>query len=158
VDSGTDGIGTPKPSGKKPKRTPRPTPKSADETDAASRATIRPRRRRSRPLSPTEPRADPGIVVAEPHEANRIVVDQLVEAFLFASEFEADHRQIRLGGQAVIATPSVGVPLRACGVRRVLPITPGVGDPNPDKPVMTIARADSCSGIFCCDLDHSPEI
>jgi len=73
----------------------------------------------------TEPLADPGIVIAEPHEANRIVVGQLVEEFLFAFEFEADHR--------------------------------GLGDPNPDKPVMTIARARSCPGIFCCDLDHSPE-
>ena len=40
----------------------------------------------------TEPLADPGIVIAEPHEANRIVVGQLVEEFLFAFGFEADHR------------------------------------------------------------------
>jgi hypothetical protein len=41
------------------------------------------------------------IVIAEPHGANRIVVGRLVEAFLF--EFEADHRRLRLVGQAVIA-------------------------------------------------------
>jgi len=73
----------------------------------------------------TEPLADPGIVIAEPHEANRIVGVSWSKAFLFAFEFEVDHR--------------------------------GLGDPNPDKPVMTIARARSCPGIFCCDLDHSPE-
>jgi hypothetical protein len=51
----------------------------------------------------------------------------LVEEFLFAFEFEADHRQLRLVWSAVIAWPSFGVPLRPCGVRRVLPISPGWG-------------------------------
>jgi hypothetical protein len=40
----------------------------------------------------TEPLADPGIVIAEPHEANRIVGVSWSKAFLFAFEFEVDHR------------------------------------------------------------------